>query len=328
MPRSVPPSVSRLRPTTPFRSARSSYAPRAALFELPREGASGRRERRAWVGRMEQQRVDGDAVQRGDAPAHVLRDAARTPIGDPRAAITPHPAPCSVESLMHPRAIRMVALRSVGGATLRRHVRRSCSSVRACAHATGGCPTLASSRRRSTRLPGQRARRCGRAALALQRALRRACARRGRRCTPRRALLLRGATLGEVTLRFLPGAPRGRGLLWRFQLHTGTPSLREADRDRLLRASRPVFSLANVLDLLAHEPAGLGARGLPLSLVALRALDDLLLGHGNHLSENREKQRPDQRARRSLRGRSVDPARRRGSAGSRSTPSPVARCAR
>jgi hypothetical protein len=41
---------------------------------------------------MEQERIDGDPVERVHALAHVLRDAARAAVGEPRAAVATHPA--------------------------------------------------------------------------------------------------------------------------------------------------------------------------------------------------------------------------------------------
>src|SRR5262249_10900435 len=88
------------------------------------------------------------------------------------------------------------------------------------------------------------------------------------------------AAAGAGTARRLRAALR-RGLgaaRRRRQRHAGAARLRQADGDRLLRRSRAVFALANVMDLLADELTRLRARRLPLPFVAPRPLDRLLLG--------------------------------------------------
>jgi hypothetical protein len=49
-------------------------------------------------------------------------------------------------------------------------------------------------------------------------------------------------------------------LIRRRQVDARAACLGQADRDRLLRRARTVLAFADVLDLLAHELAGLGAR--------------------------------------------------------------------
>ena len=86
---------------------------------------------------------------------------------------------------------------------------------------------------------------------------------------PARSCILRGLS-SSLT--------RGAGTRWR-KLHPGATRLRQPDGNRLLRGLRPVLPLSDVLDLLVHELAGLGARRLPLARILLRALDDILLWH-------------------------------------------------
>src|SRR5207302_10324293 len=62
--------------------------------------------------------------------------------------------------------------------------------------------------------------------------------------------------------------------------HAGAARLRQADGDRLLGRAGAVFSLADVLDLLADEFAGDGAGGLTLSRFSARALECAFFGHG------------------------------------------------
>src|SRR6266508_2243633 len=82
------------------------------------------------------------------------------------------------------------------------------------------------------------------------------------------------------------GFRRG-GLLARWlQLDAGTSGLGQADRDRLLGGTSPVYSFANVFDLFPNELSRLRARRFPLSLVALGALDCLFLGHDLLLSNS------------------------------------------
>jgi hypothetical protein len=109
------------------------------------------------------------------------------------------------------------------------------------------------------RLAGEGRPRRGAPSLALQRALHGARASR-RRSFPR---AIRGA-------RRRRGAALGAGLRARgrfAELHARTTRLREPDRDRLLRRSRAVLALANVMDLLTHELAGLSRRRLSFTLV-------------------------------------------------------------
>lgn len=56
-------------------------------------------------------------------------------------------------------------------------------------------------------------------------------------------------------------------------------SLGQADRDRLLRRSRAVFALADMIHFFAHEFSGLGAWSFALALILARPCDRFLFRH-------------------------------------------------
>lgn len=79
--------------------------------------------------------------------------------------------------------------------------------------------------------------------------------------------------------RALPGALLRFALRgWR-KIHASAAGLGQPDSDRLLRRSCSMLALANPLDLLAHELAGLRARRFSLALVFLRSLDRFFARH-------------------------------------------------
>jgi hypothetical protein len=59
---------------------------------------------------------------------------------------------------------------------------------------------------------------------------------------------------------------RNGSIRWRRQIDTGSPSLRQPDRNGLLGRACSMLALAYVLDLLVHEFAGLGGRGFAFRL--------------------------------------------------------------
>src|SRR5207302_9950272 len=83
----------------------------------------------------------------------------------------------------------------------------------------------------------------------------------------------------QVALGCAPGRLLRLAFLGRRQVDARTARLRQADRDRLRGRAGAMLALADVLDLLAHELAGLRAGRLALALVALRAFDGFLFGH-------------------------------------------------
>src|SRR5512147_1959802 len=119
-----------------------------------------------------------------------------------------------------------------------------------------GSPT-----RRRMRLPRQRRLGRGGTTFALQRPADRP--RPLARHRPLAAMALLALASGA-----LPSLLGRRALLRHRQIDAGTPRLRETDGDGLLGRTGAVLALADVVDLLADELAGLGARRLPLSLVA------------------------------------------------------------
>src|SRR5690349_13259714 len=99
--------------------------------------------------------------------------------------------------------------------------------------------------RRASRLARERLARRGPVPFAPQRT---ADGARSARRRPSRAVRAGTARVLRALLRAaLRAAPRRR------QLHARSPRLREADRDRLLRRSRAVLPLADVVHLLADE---------------------------------------------------------------------------
>src|SRR5439155_567808 len=109
------------------------------------------------------------------------------------------------------------------------------------------------------RLPRKRTVGSGAPRLALEPLLHRARAARGR-LVPR---LLRGLLAASIGKR-----------------HARAARLGQADRDRLLGASRAVLSFADVVHLLLHELARRRARALTFAKIALCAPDGALFWHG------------------------------------------------
>jgi hypothetical protein len=69
------------------------------------------------------------------------------------------------------------------------------------------------------------------------------------------------------------------GSFRRCQLHSGATRLGKANRDRLLRRTRAVLTLSDVMDLFANEFSGLSGRGLALAGVFSGSLDGFALRH-------------------------------------------------
>src|SRR5438132_1090604 len=67
-------------------------------------------------------------------------------------------------------------------------------------------------------------------------------------------------------------------------MDAGAPCLRQSDGDGLLRLTRSMLALSDVMHLFAHKLAGLRRRRLPLALVLARPLHRLLLWHAFPLS--------------------------------------------
>ena len=77
-------------------------------------------------------------------------------------------------------------------------------------------------------------------------------------------------------------APLGRALRARRRLpemNAGAPRFRQPNRDRLLRRSRAVLALTDVVHLFANELTSLRRRRLPLPFIAPRALQRRLFRH-------------------------------------------------
>src|SRR6185369_1295843 len=127
--------------------------------------------------------------------------------------------------------------------------------------------------RGSVRLTGQCAVARGGVGFAFERLTRRAA-------SPGRRLPIRfSAPTRAVTSRTLAGALGGTARFGRRQCDAGTAGLGQADCDGLFGRARAVLAFAHVLDFLAHELAGLGARSFALGLVFRRASFGIFLGH-------------------------------------------------
>src|SRR6476646_6387010 len=70
----------------------------------------------------------------------------------------------------------------------------------------------------------------------------------------------------------------------RLEIDSSPPRLRQANRDRLLRRSRSVLPLANVVHFLAHKFASLRAGRFSLAFILLRPLNRRFFRHGLLLS--------------------------------------------
>jgi len=65
----------------------------------------------------------------------------------------------------------------------------------------------------------------------------------------------------------------------RTQLHSGTPGLRQSDRNGLFGRASAVLALANMMHLFANELAGLSARGFALLRIPARAFNGFVFWH-------------------------------------------------
>jgi len=65
------------------------------------------------------------------------------------------------------------------------------------------------------------------------------------------------------------------------QLDSGATRFRQANGYGLLRGSRPVFPLAEVVKFLAHKFTGLGGRGFSFTGVFVRPINNCLVSHGS-----------------------------------------------
>jgi hypothetical protein len=83
----------------------------------------------------------------------------------------------------------------------------------------------------------------------------------------------------KIALGFLAGAGGRFTSAWRGQLDTWATRLRESDSNRLFRRGCAMFAFADVMHLLAHEFAGLGAGRLAFTRVLTRTFDGLSFRH-------------------------------------------------
>jgi hypothetical protein len=85
---------------------------------------------------------------------------------------------------------------------------------------------------------------------------------------------------GQVALGVLDGSFGRFSWLGGRQFDAGAARFGEADGDRLLRRSRAMFALPNVIDRLFDEFARLSGGRFSLALVSTGALKRFFLGHG------------------------------------------------
>src|SRR6185312_15424092 len=76
-----------------------------------------------------------------------------------------------------------------------------------------------------------------------------------------------------------PGFLRRRSFARRREFHSCPARLGESDGDGLFRIARSMFTLADIVNFLADEFAGLRARRLPLSFVSSRFSGCFFLWH-------------------------------------------------
>jgi hypothetical protein len=88
----------------------------------------------------------------------------------------------------------------------------------------------------------------------------------------------RGSRPGRTRLSARRRLLRFRSRLWR-EFHSRPSRLRQTNGDGLLRRSRTVLALTDVLDLFVDELAGLRGRRLPLPSVGACPFERFLLGH-------------------------------------------------
>jgi len=102
--------------------------------------------------------------------------------------------------------------------------------------------------------PPRRRPRLLRQILARRRSMRFALQRAQRRPGPAwRGTSAASPRLPQILLCFLPGFRRSRPPIRRRKPHSSSPSLRQSDRDRLLRVSSSVLTFANVVHLFAYK---------------------------------------------------------------------------
>src|SRR5439155_11201307 len=87
----------------------------------------------------------------------------------------------------------------------------------------------------------------------------------------------------EIATCFATGRPRA----FCRQLDAGATRFRETDRNRLFRASRTMFSFADVVNCFADILAGLGGRRFALARFPARPLSGGFLWHGVSLVKRR-----------------------------------------
>src|SRR5579864_7097256 len=83
----------------------------------------------------------------------------------------------------------------------------------------------------------------------------------------------------RILRRLLANFARVLTFLRRRQLHSRPARFRKRDGNRLLRGSSSRLPLSNAIDLVMHEFARLGRRGLALAFILAGLLDSFLLWH-------------------------------------------------
>jgi hypothetical protein len=127
----------------------------------------------------------------------------------------------------------------------------------------------------SFRLPPKRGLSSARSAFSLQSVFRRP----GR---SRRYVRFAGTALGQVPFSLFSRPIRRKACLGCPQLHASTACFRQANRNRLLRRSRSVLSLAHVMKLLTHKLSRLCRRRFSLFFIAFCSFDCFLFRHNRY----------------------------------------------
>jgi hypothetical protein len=70
------------------------------------------------------------------------------------------------------------------------------------------------------------------------------------------------------------------------ELYSSATRFRKPNRDGLLRRSRTVFAIANMVNFFAHKLTRLRRRSLAFTGIFPRSIDSFLLGHNECFSQN------------------------------------------
>src|SRR5438093_2376583 len=86
-------------------------------------------------------------------------------------------------------------------------------------------------------------------------------------------------SLGIIPCRLLSRARRSLSFLWRRQLYSCPPRLRQPNCDRLLRGTSSVLTFPDMFDLLVNEFSGLSGRRFALTRVLFSSFYGFFFRH-------------------------------------------------